>query len=288
MNDNHSFDACEQEGGDFVEADFKGPAHFEGYVEDNNDGTYKISFFPTRTGSYKAYITINSADVKNSPFSFGMNGTEMPCNANTNCLFSLVAKEPPKNKPESKPQSPEPVAAAQKKRKLDEMEVDKQEEPVAKKSKIVPAAAANTNKLTSAKAQEDAKLMPPPKVAASASKKKDKSDEEKSDDDTYWLMDADDSPKKQKNNLNSTVDSSMDKSVDTHNSSHEKGWDDEGGMEPTLRLDDDDAFPIPPPRNVGQDDNEIEPTLKLDDDDWNIPKPNNMDIDESAPTQLLM
>jgi hypothetical protein len=257
-----------KEGGDFVAADFKGPAHFEGYVEDNNDGTYKISFFPTRTGSYKAYVTINGTDVKNSPFAF-------------------VAKEAPKNKPESKPQSPEPVPAAQKKRKLDEMEVDNQEEPVAKKSKIVPAATPSINKPTSAKAQEDAKLMPPPKVAASVSKKKEKSDEEKSDDDTYWLMDSDDSPKKQKNNLNSMVDSSMDKSVDAHNSSHEKGWDDEGGMEPTLRLD-DDPFPIPPPRNVGQDDNEIEPTLKLDDDDWQIPKPNNMDIDENAPTQLLM
>lgn len=195
-----------------------------------------------------------------------------------------MAKEAPKNKPESKPQSPEPVQAAQKKRKLDEMEVDKQEEPVAKKSKIVPAVT-NTNKPTSVKAQEDAKLMPPPKAAASVSKKKEKSDEEKSDDDTYWLMDSDDSPKKQKNNLNSTVDSSLDKS-DAHNSSHEKGWDEEGGMEPTLRLDDDDAFPIPPPR--GQDDNEIEPTLKLDDDDWQIPKPNYMDIDENAPTQLLI
>jgi predicted ATP-grasp superfamily ATP-dependent carboligase len=70
---NHSLvNAFAQEGGDFVAADFKGPAHFEGYVEDNNDGTYKISFFPTRTGSYKAYVTINGTDVKNSPFAFGM------------------------------------------------------------------------------------------------------------------------------------------------------------------------------------------------------------------------
>jgi predicted neutral ceramidase superfamily lipid hydrolase len=117
---------------------------------------------------------------------------------------------------------------------------------------------------------------------------KEHSDEEKSDDDTYWLMNSDDSPKK-KMNQTSSVDSSVDRSVDAHNSSHEKGpWEDDTCMEPTLRLDDEDAFPVPPPQTrAGYDDHDIEPTLRLDDEDFALPK-QNMDIDDSAPTQLLM
>jgi hypothetical protein len=47
-----------------------GNAHeFEGFVDDNKNGTYSISFFPTRTGQYRIMVRVDGEHIHGSPLS---------------------------------------------------------------------------------------------------------------------------------------------------------------------------------------------------------------------------
>jgi len=60
-------------GGTQFVASLVGPVQLDGYITDNDDGTYMVSYFPTRSGEYVLNVQLNGHHIKNSPFRFQAN-----------------------------------------------------------------------------------------------------------------------------------------------------------------------------------------------------------------------
>jgi hypothetical protein len=67
-----------------------GNAHeFDGYIEDNMNGSYTIKYFPTRLGTYRMIVQANGQHISGSPFSIDVENRNLKKRSASTSIFSL-------------------------------------------------------------------------------------------------------------------------------------------------------------------------------------------------------